>query len=66
MNPPQLPQWNLTASLVCLSLLAFADLAGAQTITVLGPNAPTPGPDDQYQTNFVALAQSPAPAAVRR
>lgn len=54
--------WNITAAFVCLGLLMFAHAVGAQsTINILGTSAPAPGPNDQYQTNFVAFGQSPPP-----
>jgi hypothetical protein len=61
MNKFKLLKKNITASLVCTALLMFASVSGAQTITVLGANAPAPGPNDQYQTNFQLMASSPPP-----
>lgn len=52
---------RVVAPLASCLLLMLGGAASAQTISVLGTNAPIPGPDDQYQTNFVKLAQSPPP-----
>jgi len=40
-------------------LLANADMAQAQVISVLGSAPPVPGADDQYQTNMPAAANQP-------
>lgn len=61
MNIPKLSARSVLPGLASIGLLMFASAAGAATINILGANAPIPGPDDQYQTNFVALAQSPPP-----
>lgn len=63
MNKTKLSQWKDAAGIVCLGLLTFSGAMGAlgATITVLGSNPPIPGPNDQYQTNYVAVAQSPPP-----
>lgn len=47
--------------LLCGLLLAGAGTAGAASINILSATAPTPGPNDQYQTNYLAAAQSPPP-----
>lgn len=61
-NKQKLFTFNLKASFVCVALVLIAGALCAQsTITVLGTSAPTPGASDQYQTNFVATAQSPPP-----
>lgn len=56
-------QWKNAAGLVCAVWLTFfgAIVAHGATLSVLGSNPPAPGADDQYQTNFQALAQSPPP-----
>jgi hypothetical protein len=51
----------MAVRLSCVLLLALASGANAANITTLGANPPTPGPDDQFQTNFVKTAQSPPP-----
>jgi hypothetical protein len=45
----------------CVVTLALAGVAKAATISTIGANPPIPGPDDQYQTNFMAAAVSPPP-----
>jgi len=47
--------------LMGVALLAMASAAQAASINIIGANPPVPGPDDQYQTNFLAAAQSPPP-----
>ncbi|HWD93321.1 MAG TPA: immunoglobulin domain-containing protein [Verrucomicrobiae bacterium] len=61
MNNPKLSDSNVIVRLLCVLLLALAGTAEAATINNLGSNAPAPGPDDQYVTNFVAFSQSPPP-----
>ncbi|HEY4416781.1 MAG TPA: immunoglobulin domain-containing protein [Verrucomicrobiae bacterium] len=61
MNPMKLPNCKLLLSVLCLALLPLAGAAQAATISTIGANAPVPGPDDQFQTNFIAAAISPPP-----
>src|ERR1043165_233750 len=61
MNRPKPKKFGFATILSLCALLLLASAAGAQTILILGTNAPTPGPDDQYQTNFIRLAISPPP-----
>ena len=62
MNKSKLLRWKIVVGLAYTALLMFAGAVSAQTtITVLGSNPPVPGPNDQYQTNYVAVAQSPPP-----
>ncbi|HEX4266029.1 MAG TPA: immunoglobulin domain-containing protein [Verrucomicrobiae bacterium] len=61
MNNLKLQNGKLILRLLCGVLVSLASAGRGATINVLGSNPPSPGPNDQYQTNYVALAQSPPP-----
>ncbi len=61
MNKIKLLNCNMILRLMCVALLALAGATDAATISTIGANAPIPGPNDQYQTQFVATHQSPPP-----
>lgn len=61
MNRTTPHKFSLAMFLHICALLMYVSAAGAATISVIGTNAPTPGPDDQYQTNFIRTAISPPP-----
>lgn len=61
MNRLKNPGWSVVPCLASIIGLMLTSAGNAATIDIIGTSAPVPSPDDQYQTDFVNLAQAVPP-----